>query len=124
VTRGRVCNLLVQFAVTLWSKFRRTHNHILLSHLRLSQPGGPGLCIYIPQEQGGPIIPPGTGLPHCTSVRPITIIVHTQECFDVTIGLTLCHDFLSRLCRLHKFSISANGHLLSMVAFMLINWKL
>jgi hypothetical protein len=23
----------------------------------------PGACIYIPQEQGGPVIPPGTGYP-------------------------------------------------------------
>jgi hypothetical protein len=27
------------------------------------QPGGPRPCIYIPQEQGGPVIPPGTGFP-------------------------------------------------------------
>jgi hypothetical protein len=65
LTRGRVCNLLVQLllglarAVTLGSKSRRTHGHILLPHLRLPQPGGPGPCIYIPQEQGGPVIPPG-----------------------------------------------------------------
>jgi hypothetical protein len=26
-------------------------------------PGGPSLCIYIPQRQGGPVIPPGTGYP-------------------------------------------------------------
>jgi hypothetical protein len=67
LTRGWVCNLRVQLflvlarAVTLGSKSRRTHDHILLSHLRLPQPGGPGLCIYIPQEQGGSVIPPGTG---------------------------------------------------------------
>jgi hypothetical protein len=29
----------------------------------LPQPEGPGPCIYIPQEQDGPFIPPGTGLP-------------------------------------------------------------
>jgi hypothetical protein len=63
LTRGRVCNLLLQFAITLQSKFRRTHDHILLSHLRILQLGGPGLCIYIPQEQGGPVIPPGSGFP-------------------------------------------------------------
>jgi hypothetical protein len=63
LTRGRVCNLLVQLllglarAVTLGSKSRRTHDHILLSHLTLPQPGGPGPCIYMPQEQGGPVIP-------------------------------------------------------------------
>jgi hypothetical protein len=42
--------------VTLGSKSRRTHDHILLSHLRLLQPGGPGPRIYIPQKQGGPVI--------------------------------------------------------------------
>jgi hypothetical protein len=67
LTRGRVCNLLVQLllglarAVTPWSKSCRTHGHILLSHLRIPQPEGPGPHIYIPQEQGGPVIPPGTG---------------------------------------------------------------
>jgi hypothetical protein len=32
-----------------------------VSDSRLPQPGGPGPRIYIPQEQGGPVIPPGTG---------------------------------------------------------------
>jgi hypothetical protein len=32
-----------------------------VSDLRLPQPGGPGPCIYIPQEQGGPLIHPGIG---------------------------------------------------------------
>jgi hypothetical protein len=67
LTRGWVCNLLVQLllglarAVTLGSKSRRTHDHILLSHLRLPQLGGPGSRIYIPQEHGGPVIALGTG---------------------------------------------------------------
>jgi hypothetical protein len=67
--RGWVYNLLVQLllglarAVTLGSKSRRTRDRILLSQLRLSQPGGPGSRIYIPWEQGGPVIPPGTGVP-------------------------------------------------------------
>jgi hypothetical protein len=34
LTRGRVCNLLVRFAITLPFNSRRTHDHILLSHLR------------------------------------------------------------------------------------------
>jgi hypothetical protein len=65
LTRERGCNLLVQLflglarAVTFRSKPRRTHGHILLPHLRLHQPGGPAPRIYIPQEQGGPVIPPG-----------------------------------------------------------------
>jgi hypothetical protein len=34
-----------------------------VSDSRLSQTGGPGPRIYIPQEQGGPLIYPGTGFP-------------------------------------------------------------
>jgi hypothetical protein len=37
--------LVLARAVTLRSKSRRTHGLILLSHLRLHQPGGPGPCI-------------------------------------------------------------------------------
>jgi hypothetical protein len=48
--------------VILMSESRGAHDHLLLSDLKLPQPGGPGPFIYIPQEQGGPVIPPGTGL--------------------------------------------------------------
>jgi hypothetical protein len=48
---------------------RKTRNHTLLSHLRLRQPGGPGSRIYIPQKQGGLVIPPGTGFPLCLLLR-------------------------------------------------------
>jgi hypothetical protein len=71
LTKWQVCKLLVQLlfglasAVTLGSKFRRTHFHILLSHLRFPQPGGQGSRIYIPQEQGAPVIPTGTGFTFC-----------------------------------------------------------
>jgi hypothetical protein len=37
--------------------------YFTVSDLRLPRPGGPGLHIYISQEQGGPVIPPGTGVP-------------------------------------------------------------
>jgi hypothetical protein len=73
LTRGRICNLFLQLllglarAVTLGSGSSRTHDHILLSHLRLPQPGGPGSRIYIPQEQSGPVIPLGTGFPSVAS---------------------------------------------------------
>jgi hypothetical protein len=30
--------------------------------MRLRQPEGPGSCIYIPQEQGRPVIPQAFGL--------------------------------------------------------------
>jgi hypothetical protein len=59
LTRGWVCRLqlLLIFgsAVICGSESRGAHDS------RLSQPGGPGPRIYIPQEQGGPVIPPGTG---------------------------------------------------------------
>jgi hypothetical protein len=50
-------------AITQLSESRRTRNHTSLSHLRLPKPGGPGSRIYIPQEQGGLVIPPGTVFP-------------------------------------------------------------
>jgi hypothetical protein len=34
--------------------------YFTVSDSRLPQPGGPGPRIYILQEQGGPVIPPGT----------------------------------------------------------------
>jgi hypothetical protein len=37
--------------------------YFTLSDSRLPQPGGPGPRIYIPQEEGGPVIPPGIGFP-------------------------------------------------------------
>jgi hypothetical protein len=63
------CSLLQQdgsvicSAITLWSELCRTRIRTLLSHFRLPQPGGPGPRISVPQEQGGPVIPPGTGFP-------------------------------------------------------------
>jgi hypothetical protein len=67
--RAGVRNLLIHLllglvrAVTLEWKSRRTYNRILRSHLRLRQPGGPGDRIYIPQEQGAPVILQGTEIP-------------------------------------------------------------
>jgi hypothetical protein len=37
--------------------------YFTVSDLRIPQPGGEGPCIYIPQEQGGPVIPPSTWFP-------------------------------------------------------------
>jgi hypothetical protein len=64
--RGCVCRLQLLPAlasvVILRSESRGTHDHILLSQIRDSpQLGGPGPCIYTPQEDNGPVIPPGTG---------------------------------------------------------------
>jgi hypothetical protein len=52
-----------------WTEVPQNSGHILLSHLRLPQPGGPGSCIYVLQEQGSPVIPPGTGFPFCRLLR-------------------------------------------------------
>jgi hypothetical protein len=48
--------------ITRWSQLLSTRNHVLLSLLRLPQPGGPGSLLYIPQEEGGPVILLGTRL--------------------------------------------------------------
>jgi hypothetical protein len=53
----------VRSAITQWSKSHRTRSYTLLSHLRLAQPGGAGALIYMLQEQGDPVLPPGTVLP-------------------------------------------------------------
>jgi hypothetical protein len=37
--------------------------YFTVSDSKLLQPGGPGSHIYIAQEQGGPVTPPGTGFP-------------------------------------------------------------
>jgi hypothetical protein len=49
--------------ITQWSESLRTRNHTLLSHQRHHEPGGSGSHIYIPQEQGGLLIPPGIAFP-------------------------------------------------------------
>jgi hypothetical protein len=82
LTRGWVCNLLVQLLVGLaravnpGSKSHRTQI-IFYSHLRLPQPGGPGSHIYIPQEQGGPVTP-GHWVPF---LSPLTTRRATVEVF-------------------------------------------
>jgi hypothetical protein len=67
LTRIWVCSLelllVLASAVILRYGSHGTHDHILVSDLRLPKPGGPGPRIYISQEQGGPVITPGTGFP-------------------------------------------------------------
>jgi hypothetical protein len=53
LTRGRVCNLLVQFSISLRSKSNRTHNHILISCLKLL--GSLFVASYDSQGHGGGI---------------------------------------------------------------------
>jgi hypothetical protein len=73
--------------ITQWSESRRTRNHSLLSHLRLPQPGGPGSRIYVPQEQGGPVIPAGTGFPLCHLLR-----LASYEPYFV-LRILICHSW-------------------------------
>jgi hypothetical protein len=68
LTRGWVCHLqpllALASAVILGYESRGPHNHnFTASGSRLPRPWGQGPRIYIPQEQGGPVIPPGTGFP-------------------------------------------------------------
>jgi hypothetical protein len=50
--------------------------HFTVSDLRLPQPKGPGSCIYIPQEQGGPVIPPGIGLNNHTPAIELRVLIN------------------------------------------------
>jgi hypothetical protein len=68
LTRVWVCRLqlllVLASAVVLRSESRGTHGTpFTVSDSRLPQPGGQGPRIYIPQEQSGPVMPPGTGFP-------------------------------------------------------------
>jgi hypothetical protein len=49
--------------LSLASESHGIYDHILLSQIRDSQPGGPGPRIYIPQEQRGQVRHSGTGFP-------------------------------------------------------------
>jgi hypothetical protein len=62
LTKSRVCTFQffpgIVSASFLRSQSHGSHEHSLLSlFFRLPQPGGPGSCIYFPQEQGIPVIP-------------------------------------------------------------------
>jgi hypothetical protein len=61
---GALCSFQILLGIAnaafVRSETHRTHEHILLSVFgRLSQTGEPGSCIYVPQEQGSPVIPAG-----------------------------------------------------------------
>jgi hypothetical protein len=43
--------------------------YFTVSDTRLPQTGGPDPRIYIPQEEGGSVIPPNTGFPYCRLPR-------------------------------------------------------
>jgi hypothetical protein len=41
------------------------HSKVIISFASNPKPGGPGICISVPQWQGSPVITPGTGFPFC-----------------------------------------------------------
>jgi hypothetical protein len=75
--KSRICSFQflpgIAGAAFLRPESQRTHECTLLSlFLRLPQPGGPGSCIYFPQEQGSPVIyPRALGLPKPTHRRTL-----------------------------------------------------
>jgi hypothetical protein len=84
---GWACNIPIQllwgFArpITLGFKSHRTHDHILLPHLRLPQLGGLGPRIYSHHEQGGPRILQGTRFPfrHLLLLVGHCVILYTDD---------------------------------------------
>jgi hypothetical protein len=103
---------------------------------RFPQPGGPGSRTYIPQEQGGPFVSPGTGFPfrrllriaevfepispwaddqltHCSSCPAYNISVRTAQ---KTSFLCCCFHCCVRVCwDAHVIAtqpLPSNGHCL------------
>jgi hypothetical protein len=83
--------------ITQWSESRRTHNHTLLFHLRLPQPGGPGSRIYIPQEHGGPVIHPGTGFPLYLLLQLAGLRTESESLYSCKHICANTHSFLPRV---------------------------
>jgi hypothetical protein len=58
--RGQVCNLQCNHSIVRVAQNPKSYYTV---SSETPQPGRPCSRIYIPQEQGGPVIPPGTGFP-------------------------------------------------------------
>jgi hypothetical protein len=118
----------VCIVITQWSQSFITRNHTSLSHLRLSQPGGPGSRNYIPQEQDGPVILPGTEFFWYLHIRSRFI----GSCFDleergveVLVGGTKSHPTwqkYSRRCRLLKSFISRTDEVHNLLSIKFWDW--
>jgi hypothetical protein len=61
------------------------------TNLRLTQPERPGALTHIPREQGGPVIPAGTGIPLCCFL-PLTGLwwryLNPHPCGELTLTAT------------------------------------
>jgi hypothetical protein len=98
--------LVLVSAVILRSESLGNHDHILLSQILDSpQPRMPGLPIYIPQEKGGQVIPPGTGF----SSSPPTTLRATVEVFvpastrDYSSHILSDHIYVQKVVQKRKF---------------------
>jgi hypothetical protein len=104
--------------ITQWSESRKTRNRTLLSHLRHPQSGGPGPRIYIPQEQGGPVIPPGTLLLRIQDRR-----------VRVTLRPTVSQSVSTSWCRAHFMDVwpdiasSSRGWVWNWFSFLFIIYR-
>jgi hypothetical protein len=83
--RGYVCRLqlpqTLASAVIRGSESRRTHR----LRFEILQSGGTGPRIYIPQEQGGPVITPGTGF-------PIRLLLLLSSGTRINLSITFRHE--------------------------------
>jgi hypothetical protein len=74
--------------------------YFTVSDSRLPQPGGSGPCIYIPTEQGDPVIPPGTGFPfrHLLRLAELRWRYSTPppygiDCILICVSCTIAHQY-------------------------------
>jgi hypothetical protein len=83
--------LVLANTLILRSESCGTHNHILLSDSRLPHPEGSGPCIYIPQEQGDPVIPFPFSSPPTT--RRATVEVFNPTSTRIFLSWLLIYDW-------------------------------
>jgi hypothetical protein len=121
LTRGRVCNLLVQLllglarAVTLGSKSHRTHGHILLSHVRLPPSWRARFSYLYPRGTGWPSYTPGHWVPF---LSPLT----TRRDYGGSI-LTRLHTGPQHNWRERPIYLkTANGHEIKLNCLGLCDW--
>jgi hypothetical protein len=94
--------------------------YFTVSVSRIPQPGGPGPRIYIPQEEGGPVIPPGTGS-HFVAFYDLQGYdggVRTR--LYVGYSLTTLSDNRSSLYRLRTDNIENTNHVIPSQRF---HWR-
>jgi hypothetical protein len=123
--RGRFCPLQLLLtlasAVIFWSDL----DHILLSQIR--DYSRPDPCIYIRQEQGGPVILPGTGL--IASLPRYTAFGWTAQKIPLPTFILLryvCHtnrveNTASQLLHWYVLRISCGHYLATTVVYRVIS---